>query len=242
MTSYQGGKKRLGKEIYLIIKKYDDGKMPYFEPFCGMCGVLVHFANEITDRPIIASDINKDIILMWKALQRGWQPPNTCTKKHYDEIKNQKKASAERGFIGVVCSFSGMFFKGGFRKKSKSHNFVTAGKKGVLESSKNMKDVKFLHSSYDEYEPKGFLIYCDPPYKDNKIANTTFQDFDHEHFWNVMRKWSKNNIVIISEKKAPNDFKCIWKKEYNVSFLNQRKSKNIKKKYNEKLFIHQSLI
>lgn len=239
MTSYQGGKKKLGYEIYQVIKKYDkDETVPYFEPFCGMCGVLIHFAKENNNRKIIASDINKDLILMWKNLQKGWKPPTNCAKKYYNELKEQKKPSAERGFIGTVCSFSGMFFKGGFRKKSKSHNFVRSGRIGVLNAVKYLQNVKFKSKSYDEYNPKGFLIYCDPPYKNNKIANDTFENFDHDKFWDLMRKWSKNNIVIISEKTAPKDFKCIWKKQYNVSFYNNKFSKNIKKKLNEKLFIH----
>ena len=38
--------------------------------------------------------------------------------------------------------------------------------------------------------------------------------FDHDKFWNVMRVWSKDNLVFISEETAPSDFKCIWKKKY----------------------------
>ena len=66
-------------------------------------------------------------------------------------------------------------------------------------------------SSYDTFNPEGFLIYCDPPYKGNKLGISTsyFQSFDHSYFWNVMRKWSKNNLVIISESIAPKDFKKI---------------------------------
>lgn len=244
MTSYQGGKKRLGYEIYNIIKHFDnkDKPLPYFEPFVGMAGVLIHFAKENINRKIIGSDINKDIILMWKALQQKWQPPNNCSKKYYEELKHDDKHSAERGFIGVVCSFSGMFFQGGYRKSSENHNFIKSGKKNLLHAIQYMKNVKFYSKSYDKYDPKGFLIYCDPPYKNNKISTKTFQNFDHETFWNIMRKWSKNNIVIISEKEAPEDFICIWQKQYNVSFLNTGILKNIKKRYNEKLFIHKSLL
>ena len=40
--SYQGGKQRLGKKIYNIIKNYDDGTLDYLEPFVGICGVMKH--------------------------------------------------------------------------------------------------------------------------------------------------------------------------------------------------------
>lgn len=257
MTSYQGGKKQLGKHIYNIILDleedledmgYIDGPLPYFEPFCGMCGVLIHFAKDSYDktieRDIVATDINKDIIAMWKELQNGWIPPSSCSKTRYEELRDSKKHSAERGFIGITCSFGGQFFSGGFRTKSSVHNFVEAGKRGLLKYIEYMpkKIVKFMKpSSYDEFEPKGMLIYCDPPYKDNKLSTETFQNFDHDKFWNVMRKWSKNNIVVISELEAPSDFYPIWSKKYNMSFLNRKSNTNTKKSFDEQLFIHKNI-
>ena len=245
MTSYQGGKKQLGKRIYNVILDverslgYDN--LPYFEPFCGMCGVLIHFCKEDTDRDVQACDLNKDIILMWKKAQKNWIPPTHCDLGAYNRLKNSKTPSANRGFIGTVCSFSGIFFKGGFRPKSKNYDFCKSGSKAICEYTKYMKDVKFFSSkSYDKFNPKGMLIYCDPPYAGNNINTEYFQNFDHEKFWNVMRKWSKHNIVVISEKTAPKDFKCIWKGGYKVSFLNSGDSKNHKKEYKECLFVHRS--
>lgn len=244
MTAYQGGKKRIGKKIYTEILKWDnqDEPLPYFEPFCGMCGVLIHFAKD-NNRPITACDYNKDIILMWKALQKGWKPPTTCDRETYEKLKNSKGHSAKRGFIGIVCSFSAMFFKGGFRTESKVHNFIEYGSKTILEAITHMKKINFLSGcSYDTHNPEGMLIYCDPPYLSNNVANDLFQDFNHDEFWNKMREWSINNIVIISEKIAPDDFICIWELEYKVSFLNVQQVQNKKKKYTEKLFIHKSRI
>lgn len=48
-----------------------------------------------------------------------------------------------------------------------------------------------------------------------------------------MRKWSKDNIVIISEQNAPEDFKCIWEKEVSRSIKATDKSKST-----EKLFMY----
>ena len=48
-----------------------------------------------------------------------------------------------------------------------------------------------------------------------------------------MRKWSKNNIVIISEENAPDDFMCIWEKPVSRSIKAADKSKSI-----EKLFVY----
>lgn len=50
-----------------------------------------------------------------------------------------------------------------------------------------------------------------------------------------MRIWSKNNIVIISELNAPNDFECIWEKSVSRSIKSTDKSRDT-----EKLFIHKN--
>ena len=51
MTTYQGGKKRIGKKIYQVISLiekeiYPNEKLPYFEPFIGMGGVMRHFGHD----------------------------------------------------------------------------------------------------------------------------------------------------------------------------------------------------
>ena len=53
MTTYQGGKKRIGKKIYEVIKLieldvFKDMKLPYFEPFVGMASVIKYFGKENT--------------------------------------------------------------------------------------------------------------------------------------------------------------------------------------------------
>ena len=51
----------------------------------------------------------------------------------------------------------------------------------------------------------GDVVYCDPPYA-NTTKYTGVPDFDSEEFWNIMRAWSKDNDVYISEYEAPDDF------------------------------------
>lgn len=55
---------------------------------------------------------------------------------------------------------------------------------------------------------KDMLVYCDPPYQ-GTTQYGAFAGFDHELFWDTMREWSKHNTVVVSEYKAPNDFKCV---------------------------------
>ena len=126
MTAYGGGKARLGKQIYKAIREIEEKRgwkaNTYFEPFCGMLGVAKHFLCEGRNsveqyKKYILSDANKDIVLMWKRLKRGgWSLPRTCTRERYEELKYSKRHSAERGFYGVSCAYSGIFLRDTDRK------------------------------------------------------------------------------------------------------------------------------
>ena len=73
--------------------------------------------------------------------------------------------------------------------------------------------------------------YGDPPYRGTtKIFNTVFNS---DEFWNIMRKWSKDNIVVISEYQAPEDFECILKIDTHTSIRD--KTGNVSSRV-EKLF------
>ena len=78
---YLGGKYRLRKQIAEVIKEHRGlplrGKVrPYWEPFVGSTWITT----QIDKEPIYASDINKYLIVMWKALQDGWEPPKNITE------------------------------------------------------------------------------------------------------------------------------------------------------------------
>lgn len=246
MTSYQGGKKRIGKRIYKVISDIenmilgdDNEKLPYFEPFVGMGGVLRHFAKE-PNRKTSACDANIDLIMMWKALQNGWKPPTNITRKEYDRLKNSSEHSAKRAFIGIVASFGSNFFSAyrlDYSNKKYKMKFIMEGYNGLMNILPDIETTRFLNArSYDRFKPKGKLIYCDPPYVGNKLSSKYFQDFDHSHFWDTMREWSKENIVLISESNAPKDFVMIW--STTSCFANA--TSDTAKKYIDGLFIHES--
>ena len=58
-------------------------------------------------------------------------------------------------------------------------------------------------------------------------------DFNTEEFWDVMRNWSKNNDVYISEYVAPDDFECVLEIQTKTDIRN---GKNQLDKRVEKLF------
>ena len=49
-----------------------------------------------------------------------------------------------------------------------------------------------------------------------------------------MREWSKNNIVLISEQNAPDDFECIWEQEVSRSINVTQKKQMVEKLFEYK--------
>jgi site-specific DNA-adenine methylase len=112
MVRYQGGKTRIGKELYQVMTHIEkllyNRKLPLLEPFCGMCGVTQHFSD---GRKIYASDINEDIVLMWQHVMKGWKPRLNISEEYYNKLRYDKTSSPERGFFGTSCSFTGRYQK-----------------------------------------------------------------------------------------------------------------------------------
>ena len=135
MTSYHGGKQKIGEKIASVINEYvSEDVRGYCEPFCGMLGVYRHIPYYFGDIIYKAGDYNTSLIMMWKKAQKGWIPPESCTKEEYLELKNEEKSSPERGFIGTVCSYGSIFFGGSYRLVNNGCNTLENSKKIILNN------------------------------------------------------------------------------------------------------------
>jgi DNA adenine methylase len=229
MTSYHGGKKRIGKKLAKVIEeksldiedKYHFTIKGYCEPFCGMLGVYQHIPELFrTHKPklkYVAGDINKSVVMMWKDAQNGWKPPINVTKKKFNDLKYDGKFSAEKGFVGHIFTYRAVFFDGYFAHNISKIKHNAKNVENIAKETKNA-DVKFSSGNYERYSKiKNNIIYCDPPYQDTEqrfYTGTQYKDrlqFDSKKFWNWCRMMSKHNIVFVSEYKAPKDFKLVWK-------------------------------
>jgi DNA adenine methylase len=197
---YFGGKQRISKYIIPILQSLRKPDQVYLEPFVGSANIVIGM-----DGYRYASDNHQDLILLLQAVQAGtFQYPDNVTEEDYQKLRNAEP-SAMRAFVGFGCSYSGKWF-GGFARSGKRKYFVNA-RNSLIEKSKKMEGINFMFKDYREYLPKNCLIYCDPPYKHTtKIHGVKF---DSNEFWDIMRKWSVDNTVVISEYEAPVDFKCI---------------------------------
>ena len=221
MLKYVGSKNKLSKELSPIIQKYiDDNNIKiYFEPFVGGMNMI----DKIKCETKIGYDSHKELIEMWKELQKGWIPPNTITEEEYNKVKNNKDSypSYYVGFVGFCGSFGAKYF-GGYARGVKEDKITPRDMpneaiRNILRQLPNVKDIKLVNKKFQDIDINklnNILIYCDPPYQNTTKYST--DSFPHDYFWEWCRKVSKNNIVLISEYNAPDDFKCIWQKKHKT--------------------------
>jgi site-specific DNA-adenine methylase len=216
MTCYHGGKQRIGRLIAERIMEYVEmfesqkgGEFQgYLEPFCGMLGVFRHVYERLSSSEsrrgpnfsFIASDVNRSLILMWKSLQKGWSPPNKCSRKSYEKLRGNGKSSALKGFIGHACSFRCIYFIT-FDERVKQ---LEASRRKVMEIAQELKRVSFVHSDFKHWSGvKRFILYLDPPYFLFSNYPNEFnraRKFDYQGFYAWAEKMAENNLVFISEK------------------------------------------
>jgi site-specific DNA-adenine methylase len=246
MTSYHGGKQKIGKKISEEIFKNTKDYLPYLkgycEPFCGMLGVYRHIPILFPKFSYKAGDYNKSLIMMWQRAQKGWVPPTSCTERKYNELKDQTRASSEKGFIGHQYSFAGQYFKG-YRGIYGNKGEYKKASENVSEIATKLKDVVFIQGKYTQFSRlKNYIIYCDPPYTDNSKSyyfdeEHTRLSFDHIEFWEWCLKMSKNNIVFVSEYTCPKEFekdkriKKVYQKSVKLSGASPIKRKRTEKLY-----------
>lgn len=199
--------------------------------FCGSC-VIESLINADTK---ILNDKHEYLIAMYKALQNGYELPESLTKEEYDNIKaNKDKDKALTGFVGFGCSFGGKWFAG-YAKNNDKSNYCLQAKKHTMKLWNGIKDAEFVCKDYRDVEiPKNAIVYCDPPYM-NTTQYSNSKNFDYNEFWEYMRQLSKDHIVFISEENAPEDFEYIWQKEICRTLDSNKKNQP---KRVEKLFIY----
>lgn len=238
---YMGSKSRIAKYIVPIIQRYiDENNIKiYYEPFVGGANVI----DKIVCEKRIGTDKNKYLIALLQHVQQDLPLYKSVSKELYDKARtafNNNDTSEfedwEIGNIGFLASYNGRWFDGGYAKpgyeKTKNgeryRDYYREAKDNLLKQAPDLKDITFGCCDYKSMNPKGCLIYCDPPYANTKqYANAT--KFDYDEFWETMRDLSKNNIVLISEQSAPDDFECIWEQEVSRSIKAGDKSKATEK-------------
>ncbi len=230
----------------------------YVEPFCGGCNVIDKIrckerAAYDNNKYLIAlwEHLTEGGLPGHNAL------PSTVIREHYNLARdyyrfhglppfsngyNLRLDEWELGAIGFLASYNGRFFDGGYAQpgydKGHYRNYYEEAKNNIMTQVPLLKGVHFDCSDYKEVIErcsrnfKNILFYCDPPYQGKKqygIKSLRWNKNDYDTFWNVMRQYSKDNYIVISEENAPEDFECIWEQDVLRSIKATDKSRSTEK-------------
>jgi DNA adenine methylase len=225
MTSYHGGKIRIGKSIAEVIydistdiEENEDFKIKgYCEPFAGMLGVYQHIPKLFEDHKpklkYLAGDANISTIKMWQAAQTGWKPPvRKISRSEFLKLKGNGKSSPEKGYVGHLYGYMGKYFQPFDGRTTVKQRQRTSEK--VMSIADKLKMVDFREGTYTQFSKlRNYIIYADPPYQIQHYYYGESNDrrsFDNSKFWEWCRKMSEYNVVFVSEYNAPKDFTKVW--------------------------------
>ena len=225
-----GSKSKIKKDILPILQKIidDNNISTYIEPFVGGANII----DSIKCQNKIGGDKSETLIELLKYVRDGGELPSEVSKELYDEVRrNKNNDKYDKWFIGAIgylASYNGRYFDGGYAKTiitktGAIRNYYDEAKRNLENQSKYLQGIDFIYGEYTQFSNiSNSLIYCDPPYKDTKQYNTS-KNFNHDMFWEWCRTMSENNIVIISEEKAPKDFICIWEQNVKRTIDNNKR-------------------
>lgn len=216
---YVGSKRRIAKHIRDEVHSRKGDRGVYWEPFCGGLNSFSVVAPGFDKA--IASDSHADLIMMWKAVFNGWQPPMEVSEDYYRALRDAGP-SPMRGFVGFGCSFGSKWFGGYARSSAQPKNYAGITARSIEKKRKALEgtDVRFANISVPVdvrvSDCENLVIYCDPPYA-NTLGYKGSGSFDHELFWRWCRTQSKcGAVVLVSEYSAPDDIECIAEYPHSV--------------------------
>ena len=214
---------------YIMLNNIDT----YIEPFVGGCNII----DKVVCTNKFAYDKNKYLIELLRYLQNGGELPDEITREQYMDCKAHYNANDKYypdwllGAVGFLAGTGNKLYDGTYIN---SRSDYKDEKEALIEQIRSLTDVEFNCEDYKNLHPKNCLIYSDPPCSGSKGYESVSKEFNYKEFWDIMREWSKDNIVLISEKCAPDDFDIIWEQETD-------NTSDTKNRVTEKLFIHKSL-
>lgn len=241
---YIGSKADIADQILPFIHSYifTNDIDTYIEPFVGGANII----DKVQANKRIGYDINKYLIALWKHIQSGGEIPETVSREQYADCRVHYKAKDNKypdwyiGAVGFLSGLNGRFYDNNYNGQNISDDklleYYNESRNNILTQRGFISDIQFDCKDYLELNPSGALIYCDPPYSKRQGIDGKTKVFDYKVFWDKMREWSANNIVLISEEKAPDDFDVIWQQEIPMALEDDTKIKAT-----EKLFIYNKL-
>ena len=239
---YIGSKSKIAKYIVPIIQDYIEKNNIefYVEPFVGGANII----DKIKCKNKYGFDIDDIAISLFQETQKDQnileKLPEECSKEHYYLHRNNNIAPKwYRSAILLFASYNARVYGGCYgayakTKDGKFRNYYQEAINNYKKQIPNILNIKFQTTPYWEIDKfidlKNCVIYCDPPYAEGIGYKA---NFNHTMFWEWVRLISKNNIVLVSEYNAPDDFECIWSMPVKTHLNNRNKLDKV-----ENLFIY----
>lgn len=154
-----------------------------------------------------------------------------------DGIMPSDMTLAEIGAMEFFASFCNGGFPRGYAKNTETRDYYNEAYRNMKIQAPNLKGIEFKCQNYWELDEdtSGAVIYLDPPYAGTKIYGYANQPkMDYTHFWDWVRKISKNNIVYISEQAAPDDFEVVWEQQVTRTMNKENNFKAVEKLFKYK--------
>jgi len=247
---YVGGKVRQVKAVKAAVIQNKGGRYKYVEPFLGGGSVFAAVAPLFTKS--VGADIVPDLIMFWKAIREGWEPPAEISYDRYMELL-EEDPSALRAWAGFAASYNGRWW-GGYGPTATGRDYLAESFRSTMKKSEGMKasGVSFRCASYEAHKvDANTVVYCDIPYKHDsgnnhsglKVPHGITGDkiygsntFDHDKFWKIMGEWAaKGALVLVHEYTAPKGWIPLREKT-RIETMNHRKRSSGKRK--EVLWTH----
>lgn len=194
----------------------------YYEPFCGGCSMLMGLINSsIFVKRYVCSDINKDLIELWKKVKSSPDEIYESYEKLWKELNKDNDIDRKRKFFEeqrriynenhdpLVFFFIMRTTTNGmprYNQKGEFNNSFHITRDGIKPellkpilyewSGKLRKNnVEFVHRSYEEIlgeVKEGDFIYMDPPYFNTK--GMYFGGINFESFFVFLENVSEINV------------------------------------------------
>ncbi len=239
----------------------------YYEPFCGSCSVMFQLLNSknIKVNKYICSDINNDLINLWKLIQKypnklyedykmRWYElnslPNIDLKNEYYYLTrdnfNKTKDTYLFYFLTRTC-FNGLIRYNKKLEFNSPFHFSRPGidpnklKPIIFQWSEKIQNVEFKCCSYQEIQGnKGDFIYCDPPYAANKTIY--YGKMNHNEFFNWLINLKCAYCFSYDGLSGVNDYTHDVPKDiYSNHYYMNKEISSFKKMNNKKEYVQESL-
>ena len=222
---YLGGKTRLAR--HLVSAMQLSSGTPVWEPFCGGLSMTVEMANAGCD--VLASDIHRPLISLYKHMQDGWQPPKRVSEKTYKRAKHLPDSDPLKAFVGFGCSFGGKYFGGMARDRQGTRDLTNEAYHSITRKFESLEDVVFKRKSFFDRKPRALegVIYCDPPYAGTTQYKGT-PSFNTAAFWILCQWWASLGVTVyVSEFTCPVPHSVVWERD-RVTHVDSS-SKNVRR-------------